>query len=237
MRYISLPGSNGDFVSTPDAAAFSALSDFSVAVYLSMNDWTPAATSFLMCHNGNRSWTLALATNGTLRLQLSNTDVAFQTQAFSTVAPTVSDGTAIWLLVTRETVAGNIKFYTAPSNAYAVPAIGSFTQLGTTVGGALALPLWDGTDTLVVGANGSAGTSTAAGKVYRSTLYSGVYGSGSEVILRDCNAFDGKRNTTTWVAATSAETWTLAGNAKILDDALQVPTWRPTAAIQRAAAW
>lgn len=234
MKFAVLPGSNGDYMSTPDAAAFSALGDFSVLAAVVLNDWTPAVKTFLMEHAGARSWDWTVETSGKFGVELSNNNIAYQTQVTSSAATGIADGTASWVAVMRDRAGGTIKFYTATFVAGSVvpPAIGSFTQLGTTVTGAITTTLNDGTDVLAAGADGSGGGNTIAGKLYREILYSGIYGSGSEAILRDCNP-NSWTGGTTWVAATSGETWTLNGNARVVNDALRAPAPHLVQALQR----
>lgn len=217
VAYIALDGS-GDYCTTPDAAAFSALNDFSVLLLVAPNDWTPAATQVLFCHRystGNqRSWTLNLNTTGTIELQLSTDGAATTSSAVSTVAVGGTDGVALWVLAIRERTAGTIKFYKATDTGTGTPpAFASFTQIGTTVSGMTTATLFNSTALLIAGAAESGGAATA-GKLYRALLYTGLYAS-TPTLVRDCNAANWSSGST-WVASTTGETWTLVGNASVV---------------------
>lgn len=220
--YVTFDGT-GDFASVPDDAGFSGLSDYSVVTLAALTDWTPADADTLMAHRGGApqvSWSfVVVATTGVLRLSqsLAGTTVV---NADSTAAPTVSNGDYLWVLVTRASGAGTVKFYTAPRVPGSVtpPAIGGFTQLGTDVTPAITGALHNSTSTLTIGQL-TGGGATLIGNMYRSTLYSGIYGSGSETVLVDFDPTnDAAVGLTTWSDGTY--TWSLNGNSTIVDDGL-----------------
>ena len=215
QRHFYLDGT-GDYLTTPDAAGFSAPGDFSIVARLRATDWTPANAVTVASHYGsagNRSYRLTLvgSSSGTLRLTVS-TDGTAITSIDSTVAPSFTDGTTYWVLMTRASSSGDVKFYTAADNGSNIPpAIGSFTQLGTTVTSTTGT-LYNSTDTLYVGATTS-GTFSWNGNIYRVTIYSGIYGSGSESRVADMLA-DDYSSGSTFTASTTGETWTLNGNTR-----------------------
>lgn len=214
------PGTSGDYGSAPDDAAFSALSDFSVVVLASLDDWTPPTTSNTFMGHQNtvgdqRSWNFTQVNASNLRLAIS-TDGITLSNHLATAAHGFTDGTAHWLLVTRDATSADVKFYTADvvAGSVAPPAIGSFTQLGTAVNNGITGALHNSTALLHVAALTTAGGAGAAnmldGDVYRALLYTGIYGSGSESLVRDFNPAD-CASATSWTSATTGETWTLNG--------------------------
>ena len=217
QRHFYLDGT-GDYLTTPDAAGISGFGDFSVVALVALDDWTPAAqcgiaTQWLITGN-QRSWTFEVTTAGKLNSAFS-TDGAFGTvtTATSSAAVSASDGTAIWVLVTRTSSSGTVKFYTATATdgSSTIPAIGSFTQLGTNVTAGTGT-LKDSTAKLVVGAN-DAGAGPLTGKVWRVAVYTGIYGGGSETKVADMLADDYSSGTTFTSSATS-ETWTRVGDSR-----------------------
>lgn len=207
------PGTSGDYASTPDNAAFSALTDFSVLLRVAADDWTPAAVGDFAAQyvvSGNqRSWIFRTNTAGNFVLALSTSGTAATTYP-STATNGLTNGTTYWVLVTRASASGDIKFYTA-ADAASPPAIGSFTQLGTTVSG-MTGALFNSTAALEVGSSDGGASDLFDGDIRRMALYTGIYGSGSETLVRDFSPTDsGDTTATSWAAATTGETWTLNG--------------------------
>lgn len=210
------PGTSGDYASTPDNAAFSALTDFSVAALVSLDDWTPAANNTVLGHfsttGDQRSHAFQVRVTGELRLNLSTTGTGSTGyDSVSTVGFT--DGTPHWILVTRASASGEIKFYTADYTAGVVtpPAIGSFTQLGSTVSG-MTGALYNATTTLDVSGFTGGTTASLDGDVRRVMLYTGIYGSGTETLVRDFYPSDAATTAvTSWTSSVTGETWTLNG--------------------------
>lgn len=223
-RLARFPGSGGAYASTPDSAAFSALGSFSMIFLGSMADYTPGADQSIMGHlattGSQRSWRLSMngSTNiGKFQMQTSSNGSS-NTINVCSVTSGISDGDVKWILVTRNTSNGQVKFYTAPFTPGDVspPAIGSFTQLGTTITGATG-SLFNSTATLNVGAYGT-GSDLLAGDCYRAMLYSNLYGGGSESLLRDFNPNDAPNNgATSWTSQTTGETWTLNGSMTMVE--------------------
>jgi hypothetical protein len=226
------PGTSGDYASTPDDAAFSALTNFSVLYLGSLTDWTPAAQTTLVSHlltTGNqRAWRVYVKTDGVLGLQTTSDGTGgTSTLNESTVANSFTNGTINWILITRNSTTGVVKFYTAAYvlGSVAPPALGSFTQLGTDRTGATGA-VHNSTTTLNVSSHSAGASENLIGDVYRTLLYTGLYGSGSETLVRDFNASDAADTAdTSWASATTGETWTLnGGDVLLLSDAF------PTAA-------
>lgn len=217
-RYAVFDGTN-DWASVPDAAGFSALGDFSVVVAVEMNDWTPGVITTLMSHQnatGNqRSWDFGVQTDGTLRLRKS-TNGSTNNDSVSTAAPAFVNGVTYWVLVTRATGTGNVNFYTAPwTGSVTPPAIGSFTLLGSANVAGSTGALFNSTAALAIGAQSAGTLNFLAGKVYRSQLYSGIYGSGSEALLVDFDPTNDPANGTSTTWSEGTHTWTLSNGAHL----------------------
>ena len=222
-RLARFPGTSGDYASTDDNAAFSALTDFSVLFLGSLDDWTPGTLQAIISQYGgagDRSWrftVLGTASSYVLRLLMSSDGTA-TFFADSTVAPTVTDATVYWILFTRESASGEVKFYQAAHTAGMLtpPPIGSFTQIGTTVTTSTGA-LFNSTAVLEVGSSVVGTASLLDGDTYRAMLYTGIYGSGSETLVRDFVPLDAANTAaTSWVSQRTGETWTLNGGDVLL---------------------
>lgn len=176
--YLYLPGVAGNYATAPDSAALGITGNIDVRLRIAMDDWTSASFSHLIGQWGtgiaNMAWALAVnsGSTGTLRFTFS-TDGTTQVNVSSIVAPTVTDGTALWLRVTRDSATGDVKFWTA-SGSLTTPVAADFTQLGATVTSTTGA-MFNSTGSLEIGMfNGS--TSPWAGKVYRAQVRSGIDG-------------------------------------------------------------
>lgn len=213
------PQTSGDNATTPDAAGFSALGDFSVILLVSLDDWTPTAQNDVFCHSAygtaNRSWSVVVTTAGRLGLGLSTSGTS-ETQYTSNVLG-YADGTMKWLLITRASSTGTIKFYDAAYTAgvSTIPASSSFTQIGSNVTG-MTGTLANSGQTLNVGNRANNATTMLKGDVRRAVLYSGIYGS-SPTMLCDFHPTDaGSTSATSWTSVNTGETWTLNGGDVLL---------------------
>lgn len=221
VYYAVFPGASGDYASTPDNAAFSALGDFSIVARLSADDWTPATLQVIASQynsTGNqRSWFFAFLATGELRLAVSTDGSSISGSATSTAAPSFTDATTYWVLVTRTSSSGDVKFYTAADTGSSTPpAIGSFSQLGSTVTGMPTGTLFDSSARLIFATIEPGTGNLFDGNAYRFALYSGIYGGGSETLLRDFNPSDATSVvSTSWTAGTTGETWTLNGSVAL----------------------
>lgn len=120
QKFARFPGTTGDFASTADDAAFSAPTDFSLLFLGSLDDWSPVGGMAFLTHflnTGNqRAFSFLQAGEadvGNLRLSLSTNGSTVSTVNAS-AAHGFTDGTTHWILVTRASGSGDVKFYTAP---------------------------------------------------------------------------------------------------------------------------
>jgi hypothetical protein len=216
---VTFQGVVGNYASASD---ISALGDMSVLTLSSATDWTPSGNRAWMSHflgtGNNRSWGFRLVgTTGRLRIVLS-TDGINATAYDSTASPTITDGAQLWTLVTRNATTGDIKFYTSPyTGSRTPPVIGSFTQLGTTVAGPTGT-LFNAAAEVEVGSDSGGTALNWDGAIYRAAAYSGIYGSGSEALVRNFDPHDATNAAmTSWVATPTGETWTLHGTYATLN--------------------
>lgn len=171
VNCLCLNGVAGNYASVPDSAALSITGDIDVRVRVAMNDWTPAGDQTLLAKRsgaGQVSWQFRVTgTSGVLCLAFSSDGTAV-TVANSTVAPTISDFSELWVRATRASASGNIIFYTSSDGV-------NWTQLGTTVAAASGA-LFDSTAPVEVGSIGIGAVGNIAGRIYHSQIYNGIAG-------------------------------------------------------------
>lgn len=173
--YVRLSGTNGHYMSVPDASALDITGDIDIRVRVAMDDWTPPSQDRTLLAkygaSGNRSYNFFLNQNGTLGLVWSADGTTTISKA-STVAPTVNDGETKWVRVTLDVdngASGNdVIFYTSDDGT-------TWTQVGTTVTTAGTTSIFNSTAVLEIGSNGT-GTLVALGEFYKAELYNGIAG-------------------------------------------------------------
>lgn len=166
---VYLPGTTGNYISTPDSAANSVTGDIDIRAHVSADDWTPVAIMQIVnkeVPSVQRSYGLRLDTTGKLLIRYC-IDGTNALQQISSVATGFTDGTTHWVRVTR-TVADSILFYTSEDGVI-------WTQLGTTISGVNVGNLFDSTSPIEIGVR-SAVNDPFAGKVYYAEVRNGING-------------------------------------------------------------
>lgn len=200
-KYGWLPGVAGNYFSTPDSVAASITGDIDIRVKAALVDWTPTAYSVLI-----DKWTVAgglsyqfyvAITSGKLVLSVSpdgTTTTGYS--AFSTVAPTVTNGGVLWCRVTRVAATGKVNFYTSSNGV-------TWTLLGAADVSTTASAIADTAAPVEIGIqNGSA--SPLNGRVYQAQIYNTIGGTTPVV------DFDPSRwSSGTTFTASTGEVWTI----------------------------
>lgn len=178
-HFLSLPGTSGNYASTPDSAAVSITGDIDIRVKVAADDWTPAAIQTFMAKrftDGNRSWQFRISggSSGRLVFVWSEDGIGANEKSFtSSAAPGVADGSMKWVRVTFDVNdgAGNhvAKFYTSDDGA-------TWAQLGTTQTAVGVASIFDSACVVAIGANSPGTTEILAGKVYYAELRNGIDG-------------------------------------------------------------
>lgn len=140
-----------------------------------LTDWTPASVNMLLAKGAGtttKSYTFGVSSSGPGRLTVQyTTDGSTNVSALSTVAPTVTDNTTIWLGFWWDNPNSLCYFYTAPDSP-TVPSGAGWTALGTPV--ALAAgSIFSDTSIVTVGRQ-SVGNAQTNGKIFRALLYTGT---------------------------------------------------------------
>jgi hypothetical protein len=174
-NYVYLSGASGNYMSVSDNPPLDITGDIDIRVNVALDDWTPSTDNLLVgkWSSSNQSYYLAVgATTGILSFRWSPNGTTANT-ASSTVAPTVTDGSPLWVRVTFDVdngAGGNTaKFFTSTNGT-------TWTQLGADVVTAGTTSIFSGTGIVEIGTR-LAGTSLPAkGKFYRAQILNGIDG-------------------------------------------------------------
>lgn len=199
---LDLPGTTGNYFSTPDSAATSPGETIDLRAHLSLDDWTPAATNTIASkfngNNSQRSWTFSVLASGALRFSRWLTGIGAQ-NADSTVATGFSDGTAHWVRAVLSTT--TVKFYTSDDGE-------SWSQLGTTV--TVVQFMEDSTAGIEIGSISEGTLVPLAGVVQRFEIRNSVDGAVAAVFDPSAVTRVGAHDPASFDASTG-ETWTGTG--------------------------
>jgi hypothetical protein len=202
--YANLPGSAGDYFSSPDSVANSVTGDIDIRCDVALDDWTPAVQD---CFLAKRTNALGAAyhfyTGATGQLEFYDNTTVY----ISSVASGITDGSRANVRVTRTAADGVVKFYLNTSGD-ALSDSTVWTQLGADVAGASGA-LRDTAAALEIGSYNVGIAHLLAGTVYRAQIYNGI--DGTKVIDFDPIMHT---NGSTFYGRTG-ETWTANGNAAI----------------------
>lgn len=205
--YVQLPGTAGNYASTPDAGGLDVTGDIDIRANIAMDDWTPGADTSIVSKyttTGNqRSYSLQVLTTGALNLQWSN-DGTTQISKTSTVLTGFTDGTAHWIRATLDVdngAAGNdVKFYTSTDGT-------TWTQLGATVTTAGTTSIFSGTAILELGSRTAGTAGNMAGKIFEAQVLNGIGGTSVAHPVASITGF----------TDATPLTWTLNGTAIATD--------------------
>jgi len=169
-----LPGTTGNYASTPDSPAISIVGDIDIRVRVAMVDWTPAVQkSIIAKSNSNQSWGFVLASNGTLGWFWFDAAGTFTGGKFSTVPTGFADNALNWARVTFDVDNGaegsTVRFYTSDDGI-------TWGQLGTDIITAGVTNIRDGTDSVILGSLDGGVNQNAAGNFFHAEIRNGIDG-------------------------------------------------------------
>ena len=185
-KYIYLPGSAGNYLSTPDSAALSITGDIDIRVAVAMSDWTPSGSQVLVAkfaESVGDGYEFYVRSDGLLAFSWEDAVGTISTK-LSTVVPTIADGALLLIRATLDVnngaVGHDVKFFTktsteATARADALSNSG-WTQLGATVTTAVTTSIKDGTPALNIGREDAGTSFFLSGKIYAAVIKSGIDG-------------------------------------------------------------
>lgn len=157
-----------------DHASLDITGDLELAIWLTMDDWTPTGGNYLLSKSagfaasGGYWWSIS----ATGFLILAWSDGASVLSRTSTSAVSFTNATPGWIKVTLDVNNGagghDVKFWTSTDGV-------TWTQLGTTVTTAGVTSIGANTTALLIGANGF-GLAPLLGQVHRTTVRNGIGG-------------------------------------------------------------
>lgn len=206
-----LPGTAGNYASTPDNAALDIVADIDLRADVALADWTPAGNVALVSKFAaapQSSYMLSVeAVTGKLRI-LTSVDGTALNSMVSTVAVPASDGSRMAVRATLDVDNGaagkTATFYTAPTLA------GPWTQLGAAVTTGGTTSIFAGTAPLEVGSHTGGTANLWAGIVHGAEVRAGI--GGTVVAAPD---FKSQPAGTVSFTDGAARVWTVNGTATI----------------------
>lgn len=217
VGHLKLPGSAGDYVSTPDSPAFAIIDDIDIRVDLAADDWTPASVGYIIGQrNGSTATTISyqLSLLATGRLEFAWGDGSGARFNGSTVSTGFVDGSRHWIRVTRVRSTGVITFYTSEDGVI-------WTQLGAPIVSATTA-IYDHNVNLTIGADVSGNSNRYTGKIYKAEIRNGI--GGSVVFSMDFNDPAQIQPGDTAGVASTGQIVSLFGTATVESDGLSLGT-------------
>ena len=222
-KVLSLPGSSGNYASTPDSLGISVTGDIDFRIKVTARNWTPPTSRRGLGGHWNatgnqRAWAFFVDT-GSGNWQVDITPDGATVSSAAVAAPGFANGSTHWVRFTRGAASGTVRFY--KSDDYdPIANTGTWTQVGAdqaTPAGAL----WNSTAALEVGrtTTGSSG-GYWGGDVYYAELRAGINGL---VVARFDPDADAAVDATSFRSSTTRELWTInqsgTPKAAIVDNA------------------
>lgn len=206
VNTLSLPGTAGNYASTPDTVANSVgvSGDFDLRAKLTLPDWTPGSNMAIAAKwnsSSTRSWRLMISSSG---MQFSYTRFGGSIISTTTRLTGLTDGTTGWVRITRVRSTGVTTYYSSTDGS-------TWTNLGSTTADAGG-GFFDSNGNLTIGAQEEFTTTMFNGKIHYFELRDAV--DGTVVAKFDAEAVTpaGTRNPSSVVSSTG-ETWTINGSA------------------------
>jgi hypothetical protein len=174
-NYLYLPGSTGNFASSPNSAAINITGDIDIRAFIACDDWSSSTGNWLVGKwtSPNRSFLFLLDTSGRMEFQWSTDGLNLTNFAISTAALPIPDGTDFWLRVTLDVdngAAGNTTTFFISEDGV------TWAQLGTPIVAAGVTSIFAGTNPLSIGQLGPGSGGIFAGKYYRLQIRNGIGG-------------------------------------------------------------
>lgn len=215
--FVDLPGTTGNYASTPDSVANSITGDIDIRIKVALDDWTPATdqTTFskLVTTGNQRSWRLYVEADGDIVFSNSQDGIT----SFAVVnwqGAGLTNGQTIWLRATHD-VDNGAGSHTATIYSSSDGEIWTQRQTSTGVGIAGTFSPFNSTSPVEIGSfnNGTAGN--LAANVYYAEIRNGINGTVVARFDPDDSAVEPVPPTQTpssFISSTG-ELWTINGAA------------------------
>lgn len=224
IPYLSLPGTVGNYLSTPHAAILNPAGDFTVVSYVVSPDWTPSvdqtiAAKYVSAANGAWRSHIESSPVGTFAFPISIAGVSDQAVTSITIEDNtgVAANEGVWLKQEFQSSTGSVDMFYSKESPLMEPESVTWVQTaGWLNRGSTAGVLGAGnTANLNVGAYNDGATAPFNGRIYRVAGYSTITDA-SELAnkLFDMDPKDWVSGGS-WVSSRTGETWTLNGTASV----------------------
>ena len=175
-NYVYLSGAASNYMSVADNPPLDVTGDIDIRVNVALDDWTPGALTALVTkwNAGQYAYYFGIASNNRFQFYWSadGTNIVNTSGVVSSVAPTVTDGSPLWVRVTLDVDNGaggnDTKFWTSTDGT-------NWTQLGTTTTLSGTTSIFSGSASVFIGV-GQTGAQPAKGKFFRSIIKNGIDG-------------------------------------------------------------
>lgn len=217
-NYLKLPGASGDYASTPDSAVLDITSDIQFIFYAVAADWTPASAQIFLAkytNPPNFSYRSFVNTNGTIAFGWSE-DGTVEKLIASSVAPTIANGSGLWIKITFDANNGaagsTTTFYTSTDDPSTPLSAIAWTALGTPRISAGASSIFSSSAPLEVGSQTNGTAARFIGKIYSAYVYNGIGGT----LAASMVANDTTQGASSWTSLLTGENWAVNGAASIV---------------------
>ena len=199
-RQFELPGTSGNYASTPDSASISITGDIDLRSRVSLDDWTPSADDAVIKKwGGSAGYALGVTLTGKLSLWVWIGGAAVFAE--STVVHGITDGATRWIRATRLSGTGVAKFYTSTDGV-------TWTQLGADVATTAGAIVDNAVALTIIASTGG----WVGARVYYAEVRSAVDGP----LVAIFNPSDTTASDTSFVSSgVIGETWTINGTATL----------------------
>ena len=208
-QFVTVDGTAGEFIDTPDSAASSPTGDFAIAVKVAMVDWTPGSADFFISKYDNvpnRAYEFGVSGTGLPFNRVSESGSDQETDTGDT-AFVVADGDTLWVGI--EVDFGTGIRYMSSSDGVTWAQVGSTETLTFT-------SVNDGSELPTIGARVGDSNHMAA-NFYEVKIYPSADLTGTAVVHFNAEDFTlGEGNNDTAVSSATGETWTLHGDNTVI---------------------
>lgn len=203
-----LPGTTGNYFSTPHQAAFEFVNGFEVEALLTADDYTPAANDWIAGQDtataATGSWRLILQSTGELLIQVSNGSGYIGATSSVALSAVATNGEDVYIKASLDFDNGSSqrvgKFW------YKFDLADDWIQLGTTQTNAGAVVMNVTALPLTLGSNNNGTAGLFAGDIHYVKVRDDV--DGTEVARFDPSV-DGHKGDTSFTSSETGETWTI----------------------------
>lgn len=217
---LSLPGSAGNYASTPDSTSLSVTGDIDLIARVALNNWInhPNSSAEVLINKRSSSGPSATSyefyVDNTGKLNFLHGSGTVNTVITSSASVGFVNSTTGWVRVTWRQSDGRVQFFTSSTNTNNSASV-NWTQLGSDqIGPTTAIS--DNATELEAGSTFNGTAAYIKGKIYRTQVYDGI---GGELVF-DADFTNHASGTTSFTeSSSSAATVTIHGGSSSLNEA------------------